>query len=194
MHWRRKWQPTPVFLPGESQDGGAWWAAVYGVAQSWTRLKRLSSSSSHFYNSVALSRIIFFCNHHHLTCRTLPSQTKTYFLTYLVFFVCACSVMSNSLWPPWTIACQGSSAHGIFQARILEWVAICYSIHYFYSRINVQASRVVGGPKLICKVLCTGGAFFRGKVSRTFCRFLNKFVLFCMSQHPFRKTETNLSI
>ena len=93
MHWRRKWQPTPVLLPGESRgrgslvgcgpwghheldtteqlhfhfslshigegngsplqcsclenpgDGGAWWAAVYGVAQSRTRLKRLSSSS-----------------------------------------------------------------------------------------------------------------------------------------------------
>ena len=91
--WRRKWQPTPVFLPGESQgqgslvgfrlqgrtesdtterlhfhsslsfagegngsplqcsclenptDGGAWWAAVYGVAQSRTRLRRFSSSS-----------------------------------------------------------------------------------------------------------------------------------------------------
>ena len=91
---RRKWQPTPVFLPGEShgqrslagyspqgrkeldtterlpfhfslscigegngnplqcsclenpRDGGAWWAAVYGFAQSRTRLKRLSSSSS----------------------------------------------------------------------------------------------------------------------------------------------------
>ena len=28
------------------RDGGAWWAAVYGVAQSWTRLKRLSRSSS----------------------------------------------------------------------------------------------------------------------------------------------------
>ena len=27
-------------------DGGAWWAAVCGVAQSRTRLKRLSSSSS----------------------------------------------------------------------------------------------------------------------------------------------------
>ena len=46
MHWRRKWQPTPVFLPGESQGRGAWWAAVYGVAQSRTRLKQLSSSSS----------------------------------------------------------------------------------------------------------------------------------------------------
>ena len=33
----KEWQPTPVFLPGESQ--GAWWAAVYGVTQSWTRLK-----------------------------------------------------------------------------------------------------------------------------------------------------------
>ena len=28
------------------RDGGAWWATVYGVAQSRTRLKRLSSSSS----------------------------------------------------------------------------------------------------------------------------------------------------
>ena len=94
MHWRRKWQPTPVFLPGESQgsgslvscspwgrweldktqwllfhfslscigegngnplqcsclenpkDRGAWWAAVSGVAQSQTRRKQLSSSSS----------------------------------------------------------------------------------------------------------------------------------------------------
>ena len=28
------------------RDGGAWWAAIYGVTQSQTRLKRLSSSSS----------------------------------------------------------------------------------------------------------------------------------------------------
>ena len=28
------------------RDGGAWWAAVYGVAQSWTQLKRLSSKWS----------------------------------------------------------------------------------------------------------------------------------------------------
>ena len=34
------------------RDGGAWWAAVYGVAQSRTRLKQLSSSSISF--SVAL--------------------------------------------------------------------------------------------------------------------------------------------
>ena len=28
------------------RDRGAWWAAIYEVAQSWTRLKQLSSSSS----------------------------------------------------------------------------------------------------------------------------------------------------
>ena len=93
-NWRRKWQPTPVLLPGKShgrrslvgyspwdhkesdmterlhfhfslscigegngnplqcsclenpRDGGAWWAAVYGVTQSQTQLTQLSSSSS----------------------------------------------------------------------------------------------------------------------------------------------------
>ena len=92
--WRRRWHPTPIFLPGKSHgrrnlvgcspwgreqsdmteqlhfhfslscigegngnplqcsclenpgDGGAWWAAVSGVAQSRSQLKRLSSSSS----------------------------------------------------------------------------------------------------------------------------------------------------
>ena len=43
------WQPTLVFLPEESQGWGAWWAAIYGVTQSQTRLKRLSSSSKYIY-------------------------------------------------------------------------------------------------------------------------------------------------
>ena len=46
MHWRRKWQPTSVFLPGESQGWGSLVGCVYGVAWSRPRLKRLSSSSS----------------------------------------------------------------------------------------------------------------------------------------------------
>ena len=38
------------------RDGGAWWAAVYGVAQSRTRPKRLSSSSSSTTSLVAQMR------------------------------------------------------------------------------------------------------------------------------------------
>ena len=46
MHWRRKWQPTPVFLPGESQG----WQSLVGC-RLWGRTEsdtteRLSSSSS----------------------------------------------------------------------------------------------------------------------------------------------------
>ena len=40
-----------------SRDGGAWWAAVYGVAQSRTRLKQLSSSSR--YRMSLISSLIF---------------------------------------------------------------------------------------------------------------------------------------
>ena len=50
MYWTRKWQPTPVFLPENPRDGGAWWAAVSGVAQSQTRLKRLGSSRERTVN------------------------------------------------------------------------------------------------------------------------------------------------
>ena len=39
------------------RDDGAWWAAVYGVAQSRTRLKRLSSSSSSSYWTRAQGRL-----------------------------------------------------------------------------------------------------------------------------------------
>ena len=36
------------------RDGRAWWAAVYGVAKSQTRLKWLSSSSSSYLNNIKL--------------------------------------------------------------------------------------------------------------------------------------------
>ena len=38
--------PLQYSCLGNPMDRGAWWAAVYGVAQSRTRLKRLSSSSN----------------------------------------------------------------------------------------------------------------------------------------------------
>ena len=40
--WRRKWQPLQYSCLENPVDRGAWWAAGHGVAQSWTRLKRLS--------------------------------------------------------------------------------------------------------------------------------------------------------
>ena len=31
--WRRAWQPTPMFLPGESKDRGAWRAIIHWVTK-----------------------------------------------------------------------------------------------------------------------------------------------------------------
>ena len=62
--WKRleeETAPTPMCLPGESQGRGAWWAAVSGVAQNWTRLKRLSSSSSSSSHKYIMVSQIFFC-------------------------------------------------------------------------------------------------------------------------------------
>ena len=42
------------------RDWGAWWAAVYGVTQSRTRLKRLSSSSRRSIHVDAIGIISFF--------------------------------------------------------------------------------------------------------------------------------------
>ena len=56
--WRRKWQPTPVSLPGKFH-GGAWWATVHGVAKSRTQLSdftftfsKLKSQSMELGNEV----------------------------------------------------------------------------------------------------------------------------------------------
>ena len=72
MHWRRKWQPTPVFLPGESQGLEVWWAAIYGVAQSRTRLKQ------HSINIVTLTKILL----DFLKCQCCKNFKK-----YLILYV-----------------------------------------------------------------------------------------------------------
>ena len=52
LPWAEVFTPAPGSNPLQCsclknpRDRGAWWAAVYGVTQSQTRLKRLSSSSS----------------------------------------------------------------------------------------------------------------------------------------------------
>ena len=51
MHWRKKWQPTPLFLPGESQGRGSLVGCLLWGWQRRTRPKRLSSSSSSSNNN-----------------------------------------------------------------------------------------------------------------------------------------------
>ena len=41
MAWRRKWQPTPVFLPRKSCEREAWWVTVHGVTKELDTTERL---------------------------------------------------------------------------------------------------------------------------------------------------------
>ena len=59
------------------RDGGAWWADIYGVTQSRTRLKRLSSSSS---SSIQGYRCTSFC----LTILLLLSDVLLVFTFWLL--------------------------------------------------------------------------------------------------------------
>ena len=54
-------------------DGGAWWASVHGVAQSWTQLKQFSSSSSMSIQSVIPSNNLILCHPLLLPPSILPS-------------------------------------------------------------------------------------------------------------------------
>ena len=85
------------------REGGAWWAAVYGVAQSRTQLKRLSSSSS------SISRHRRLCHPEPLPCRTL---SLLHTLTSM-----ACPVMTDGILlinPDWV---QGPRAQALQQEQ-----------------------------------------------------------------------------
>ena len=79
-------------------DGGAWWAAVFGVAHSRTRLKRLSSSSSiiivFVYDSFCIVRAL-------KKVTTLSGQTPIS-LTFQGF--CFLTHLFSPGWPHWSPA------------------------------------------------------------------------------------------
>ena len=54
--------------------------------------------------------------------------------------MCACSAVFDSLQPHGLCSLPGSSVHGIFQARILERVAISYSRGSSQPRDQTQVS------------------------------------------------------
>ena len=85
MYWRRKWQPTPVFLPGKSQGRGTWWAAISGVTQSRTRLKRPSSSRSSFLLCLLYGDFFFFFLNHKWVLNFVKSYLCIYWNYHMGF-------------------------------------------------------------------------------------------------------------
>ena len=129
LHWRRKWQPTPVLLPGESHGRRSLVGySPWGCKESDTT-ERLHFTSCFkkvirdtFCLSVSANILKNFPGkntgagcHFLLQCMKVKSESE---VTRL------CPTLSD----PMDCSLPGSSIHGIFQARVLEWGAIAFSM------------------------------------------------------------------
>ena len=115
------------------RDGGAWWAAIYGVAQSWTRLKWLSSSSSIYMESKKMvmrnlsAGQQWRCRHREETCghnrgwrggTNWESSVETYTLPYVTldsqwkFAIWHKELKSYTLWQPRGVGWSGRWEEG----------------------------------------------------------------------------------
>ena len=106
-------------------DGGAWWAAVHGATKSQTRLSDFTS-------------FLFICLDESFPCSPELSQ---HCYSGIVLVAHQCFRLSN----PMGCSPQGSSVHGILQARILEWVAILFSRRSSQLRYQTWVSCIEGG-------------------------------------------------
>ena len=70
-----------------------------------------------------------------------PGKTKTY-ASVCVFVHQLCRV-STTLCDPMDCSLPGSLVHGIFQARVLEWIAVSFSSRSSRPRDRTQVSRIV---------------------------------------------------
>ena len=56
MHWRRKWQPTPVFLPGESQGRGSLVGCSLWGHKNWDSTEPLNKGTFHVKMGTIMDR------------------------------------------------------------------------------------------------------------------------------------------
>ena len=110
------------------------------VCLYWHILKRNQKKILENFSFILILMII---------CTSLRSCGPTHLNCYtFVVILCVCPVKSFQSCPtlckPMDCSSPGSSAHGILQARILEWVAIPFSRGSFWPRDRIPVSRIAG--------------------------------------------------
>ena len=81
MRWRRKWQPTPVFLPGESQGRGSLVGCrLWGHTESDTTEVTQQQQQQNLFLSVAFVKSDFFFKYL-VWSKTCGKVAKPFFLT-----------------------------------------------------------------------------------------------------------------
>ena len=93
MHWRRKWQPTPVFLPGESpgreEPGGLPSMGSHRVRHDWSDL----ASTAAEFDTLFFCQVTNWCQRWHFlkikfTCACCSHRFKTATPMHVFFIWC----------------------------------------------------------------------------------------------------------
>ena len=127
------------------RDGEAWWAAVYGVAQSRTRLKRLSSSSSSLYPLIPYSHLAplpfsLLINKHSFVLHIYESVSVLLYI-HLCFIIYICDnieylVFSDllSIKPSRAIhiVADGRTSFFLWLTNIQLYINILYLLFFFF--------------------------------------------------------------
>ena len=99
MHWRRKWQPTPVLLPGESQGrepGGLPSMGSHRVGHDWSDLAAVAAGRQKVikFSENLLERILCFTNFNKsnlrfpITLTAKPIQVDFFGESTVLLFLC----------------------------------------------------------------------------------------------------------
>ena len=148
MYWKRKWQPTSVFLPGESQGRGSLVAAVYGVTQSRTRLKWFSNNnwvSDCFIDSMRATLFFLFLKIFNWRLITLQYCGGFCHTFTWISHGCTCVPHSDpsSYLPPHPIPQGHPSAPSLStlpHASNLDWQFISHMIIYMFQCYSLKSS------------------------------------------------------
>ena len=110
MHWRRKWQPTPVFLPGESipgtgEPGGLLSMGSHRVRHDWSDLV---AAVSFMLLWLTFCYITYVLTYYRIIIYTVSPLARFKTCVFFLFYslvnpkhlqrLLSCSVMSDSLW------------------------------------------------------------------------------------------------
>ena len=130
------------------RDGGAWWASVYGVTQSRTQLKRLSSSGS---MDLTFQVPMQYCSLQHRTLLLSPVLWLHPFIFSGVVSPLISSSILGTYWPgkfifQCNIFLSFHTVHGVLKSRILRWFAIPFSSRPHFVETLYYDPSILGGP------------------------------------------------
>ena len=153
MHWRRKWQPTPVFFPGESQG----WGSLVGCRLWGHTESDMTEVTLHGPNIPGSSAILLFIASDFASI-TNQLHSWVLFLFWLHLFI-----LSGVISPLISSTILGASqpeelifqcpiflpfhtVPGVLKARILKWFAIPFSSGPHSIRPLHHDPPILGGP------------------------------------------------